>query len=398
MFKKICVSLLMASLFLNAQEVPAKKEVQTPQSIINKSLVQLKDSGIVVENRKTTATTDSFDMVVSDLSKALPKDANGSQDLSIFNGIKAHSDINYSKDGYASISYLSALPTDADASQEEKITMAQIIKEKLVYITTKYSVKDYKYSMIFRDIDTILSKVKIQISNFIANGTYNPDDLYSQDMKLSIGDIAIKPLEKRFIGEYLNIKNIFISSAVSSTDKLVDIIYNMGVDLVDGNISKDTINIKKVNSEIKLGNINREAYGKLIELAKSKTLNPQSPEFMTTLSQLITKGFYIEIKDLSLKSAIVKGDTLGDFKLYIKASLKEDDKLAQMIQINPMMALGGLSVEAKLTMSKSVFKLISSSPKGAMLAFIPPKIEKGNMVYNVSFANGKLLVNGKPMQ
>ena len=398
MLKKVCVSLLMTSLFLNAQEVPTKKEVQTPQSIINKSLKQLENNGISIENRKTTKISDTFDMVVSDLSKALPKDANGSKDLSVFNGIKAHSDINYTKDGYTSVSYLSALPKSPTASQEEKITVAQIIKDKLVYITTKYSLKDYKYNMVFRDVDTILSKLKIKISNFIVNGTYNPDNLYSQDMKLSIGKVGLKPLEKRFIGEYVNINNIYLATSVSTNKNLVDISYNVGVDLVDGNISKDTVTINKVNNTLKLGNINKDAYSKLIKLAQDKNLNPNSPEVIDTLLQLITKGFYIEIKDLSLESALIKGQKLGLFKLYIKASLKEDDKLADMIKINPMMALGGLSVEAKITMSKSVFKLISSSPQGGMLAFIPPKIEKGNMVYDVSFFNGKLLVNGKPMQ
>ncbi|SHO81066.1 hypothetical protein MNB_SV-15-223 [hydrothermal vent metagenome] len=399
MLKKISVSLLMASLLLNAQEVPAKKEVKTPQSIINKSLEQLKNNGVVVENRKTTATNDSFDMVVKDLSKALPKDANiTTKDVSGFSGIKAHSDINYTKDGYTAISYLSGLPNNPDASQEEKITIAQILKERLIYITTKYSIKDYKYNMIFKDIDTILAKVKVKISNFVANGTYNPDDLYSQNGKVSIGDIAIKPLEKRYVGEYLNIKNLYLSTSLSAKNNLVDITYTTGVDSIDGNLSKESININKLNSSIKLGNINKEAYDKIIKLAQSKVIDPQSPEFLDTVSKLITKGFYIEIKDLSLDSALIKGEKLGLFKLYIKASLKPDDKLAQIIKISPMMALGALSVESKITISKSLFELISKFPQGAMLAFIPPKIEKGNMVYNISFNDGKLLVNGKPMQ
>jgi len=413
MLKKFLLSIFV-TLFAFASQAPTATAPKSAKSVVDKSLEQLKNKGMVIENRKTTDTTDSFELVIKDFFKlaGLPPQASAPKGLdknatktvadkglySDLNGIAMQVDINYSKESYASALYLSKFPTES-MSKDEKALMARIIKDQLIFITSDFNINTNKYNLAFKDIDETFDTIKIKTAGIQGSGTYDMDNLDTQDMVFKMATIMLTPTEKKFLGEYLTMNNAYINMSSIPNDKVLDLNYNVGVEMVDANISKSVTKVNKANVDIKFGNINRNAYNKLIELSQSNiAIDPSSPELMNLLTALITQDLYIEIKDISVDDLIANGQKMGGMKVTAKASFKKDPNLAQLLKINPMMALSALEVEANIQLSQSMLKALSQTPKGAMLAFIPPKMENGMAIYLIKYSGGKLLVNGNPLQ
>ncbi|MBN2825605.1 MAG: DUF945 family protein [Campylobacterales bacterium] len=411
MIKKLLLSIFV-TLFACATETPATSTPKTPKSVLEKSIEQAKAKGMAVENRKTTDTTDTFDLVVKDFSKlaGMPPQTEGSSldknatqptaknPYESFNGIAFHTDITYSNESYSSIFYLSNFPTEG-MNKDEKALVERIIKNKLLYITSEHNIVTNAFKMDVKDIDEKFETINVKTEGIKAHGTYDLDNLDTQDMKVNIASIMLKPTEKRFLGEYLTIKNIYINLDSTPKDKMLNITYNIGVEMLDANISKKVTKVSKANVEINFANIDRDSYNKLIEISQSNTIiDPSSPELMNILSGLITENIAIEVKDLSVDDLIADSQKMGGFKANAKVTLKKDPNLAQLLKVNPMMALSALQVDAHIELSETMLKTLSQTPKGAMLAFIPPKMEKGVAIYDIKYADNKLLVNGKPLQ
>ncbi|MEA2027423.1 MAG: DUF945 family protein [Campylobacterota bacterium] len=414
MIKKLFL-LLVATLSLSALGVTAK----TPKSVLEKSLSQISDRGISIKNRKTTANTDSFELVVSDFDKLinLPNDEmldikptdpqsagtvkstkSSKAKSSELNGITMQVDVNYQKDAYHSTIYLSKFPTK-ELSKDEKVVIERMIKNQLLFISSDFNITTNRYTMDFKDIDETFDTIKVKTDAIKANGVYDIDHLDSQSIKFNLGTLSLSPTEKKFLGEYLNISNLYINVASIPNGKMLDMSYNIGVELIDANISKSITKVNRANVDIKVGNLNRDAYNKLVELGQSKSaIDPNSPEIMNLATNLLTQELYIEIKDLSIDDLIAEGQKMGAFKATAKVSLKQDPNVAELIKVNPIMALSALEVEANIELSQEMLKALSQTPKGAMLAFIPPKMEKGVAKYAIKYSGGQLLVNGKPLQ
>lgn len=405
MLKKLLV-MLFTTLFAFATQAP-----KIPKMVLDKSLEQLTSKGMAVENRKTTDTTDSFELVVKDMNKlagmpqqnAVQGDKNASapttaDDMQVFNGIALQVDVNYTKDAYHTVLYLSKFPMEG-LSKDEKAVLERVINKQLIHITSDFNINTNKYTLAFKDIDEKFDTINVKASGIQANGTYDIDNLDTQDVKFNMATLMLTPTEKKFLGEYLTVNNAYINVDSAPKDKMLDIRYNLGVELIDANISKKVSKVNKANFDIKVSNLDRASYNKLIELSQSKTpIDPNSPEFMNIVTSLITPNIVLEIKDLSLGDLIADGNKMGGMKASAKASLKKDPNVAQLIKMNPMMALSALEVEANIELSQEMLKAISQTPKGAMLAFIPPKMENGVAKYVIKYAEGKLLVNGKPLQ
>jgi len=416
MIKKLFL-LLVATLYLSAIELPSTPK--TPKSVLEKSLSQINDRGISIKNRKTTTTTDSFELVVTDFDKLInlpddetldikptdPQSAGAIKSAkstkaqsSGLNGITMQVDVNYQKNAYHSTIYLSKFPTK-ELSKEEKMVIERVIKNQLLFISSDFNITNNRYTMDFKDIDETFDTIKIKTDAIKANGIYDIDHLDSQSIKFNLGTLSLTPTEKKFLGEYLNISNLYINMASIPNGKMLDMSYNIGVEIIDANISKSITKVNRANVDIKVGNLNRDAYNKLVELGQSKsTIDPNSPEIMNLATNLLTQELYIEIKDLSVDDLIAQGQKMGAFKATAKVSFKKDPNLAELIKINPIMALSALEVEANIELSAEMLKALSQTPKGAMLAFIPPKMEKGVAKYAIKYSGGQLLVNGKPLQ
>jgi len=410
MLKKLLLSIFV-TLVAFATQAPIITAPKTPKSVLEKSIEQAKAKGMVVENRKTTDTTDAFDLVIKDFSKltGMPPqetsglDKNASQTPSKgpydeFNGMAFHTDVEYKKDSYLSTLYLSNFPIE-EMSKEEKSVVERIINKKLLYITSEHNVVTNAFTMEIKDIDEQFETIHIKTSGFKGHGIYDMDNLDTQDMKLNIASIMLKPTKKKFLGEYLTLNNLYFNLNATPNDKMLNLNYNIGIEMVDANISKKVTKVNKANMDIAFTNIDRTSYNKLVELGQSNTvIDPNSPEFMNLLTGLITQDIAIEIKDLSIDDLIVDSQKMGGFKANAKVTLKKDPNLAQLLKINPMMALSAIEVNAHIELSQTMLKTLSQTPKGAMLAFVPPKMEKDMAIYDIQYTDGKLLVNGKPLQ
>jgi len=66
-----------------------------------------------------------------------------------------------------------------------------------------------------------------------------------------------------------------------------------------------------------------------------------------------------------------------------------------MIAISPLMALSALQIQAHIELSDAMYQAIMMDKRMMMLKMLKPKRVNGKKVYDLSFKQGKLLINGK---
>ncbi len=114
---------------------------------------------------------------------------------------------------------------------------------------------------------------------------------------------------------------------------------------------------------------------------------------------LFADGMKIKIDDISLKNITLKDkNNIGAFKIGADIQIKKDANLAKKLQQSPLLLLGNLDVDSNLTLSKKLYNLlIQNTPMAQMISSYAKK-EQNNIIFNLSFHNSKLQINGKQIK
>lgn len=397
MFKKVIiassiVSIVALSALAETAPVPIDMQVDTTKFIDNMIANQDKVGGWVITNRIKKDNHENFLATFT----ALKNQSVNQKDIE---GLAFDNSIDYSKDSLKALSTLSALPKDIHLNKKEKALVSSIIKDKVIEITTSYSTKDYKFNGGLKDIDKTFNDVKVLTSDIKFQGRYNPNDILAQESTFLVKSVNITPQQKRHKGEYLTVKDIKIGSTSVADKKKISLKTHLSVGSLDAKIMKRVSDVKNLTLDTTIANLDIKSYLALIKLIQDKPTDYiDDPKLFPLLTELLTaKDISISIDNLSIDKLIVKGKDMGHGKIVAKVSLKNDPNLAKMIAMSPLMALSALQVTAHIQLSQKMFDAIMKDKRAFMLGMLPQQ-KKGDMiVYNISFKDGKLLVNGKPL-
>jgi len=255
-----------------------------------------------------------------------------------------------------------------------------------------------RFKTTLKDINETIPEAIIKISGISIDGLFDMYKPEKQIINLSIGDLNIKAKDKKFKGEYLNFKDAFIKTEAVLNKNSYDVVYKSGFKLLDFNLEGKFLHIEKANIDVKIGNIDAKAYEKISKLVQENpNIGLEDPKFQVLIGTVISNGAFLEIEDLSAVNIVDNKKAVGGFKINVKLTIDKDPKIAQSISVNPMMALSALNLDARIELSKANYNTILKTPRGAMLAMLPPKTEKDNFVYTIKYSKSKLLVNGMPL-
>lgn len=397
MFKKVIiassiVSMVTLSALADTPPAPIDVKADTTEFIAKIIANQDKVGGWVITNRVQKENHESFKATFTALKNQTPNQKD-------MEGLAFDNSIEYNKDSLKASSTLSAIPKEIHLGKKERELVADIIKEKVVEITTNYSTKDYKFDGGLKDIDKTFNDVKIVTKDISFNGSYNPNDILAQDSTFLVKSVDVTPQEKKYKGEFLSVKDIKISSTSAIADKKLNLKTHLSVASVDGKIMKKASDVKNFTLDTTIANLDIKSYKELIKLIQENPTNyTEDPKLFPLLTELLTaKGISINIDNLSVDKLIVKGQDMGHGKITAKVSLKNDPQLAQMIAMNPLMALSALQVEANIKLSQEMFNAVMKDKRAFMLGMLPQKKVGDMIVYDISFKDGNLLVNGQPL-
>ena len=109
---------------------------------------------------------------------------------------------------------------------------------------------------------------------------------------------------------------------------------------------------------------------------------------------LLSHGLHTEISEFSVQSVKFKGEDLGSLKLKATVTVHKDPNLAAKMLFLPIFILQNIDFTLYLSISKQLYKvLLHEYP---YVEILPPssKQNQENLLYNISYINGDLMING----
>ena len=353
----------------------------------------VKNGGWIIKNRKTEAIGETFISL-------LTKDKNiksGDDTYDDFIGLSFQNDINYTTNSYRGVSTVIDFPRN-NLDKNEAIVIDTIIKKKLIVLNSDYSITNHIYNLSLQDINETLNNTIIKIDGAKVDGFYDVAQPLKERVNLSVKSIDFRPLAKELLGEYFTLKNLTINTKTDKKGEVIDLEYEVSIDLLDSKVHKKYSLIENAHFHIKIGNLDAKIYEELEELGS------QNPELINKnkideLSNklLVSKGLFVEIIDFSFNNLINNKDIMGSTKITAKVSLDNVKNSAKEIASNPILALSFLNLDAKIELSKDMLNIIMKDPRAVMLAMLPPKQEKDKTVYVIHYSKGKLSINGQKL-
>jgi hypothetical protein len=159
--------------------------------------------------------------------------------------------------------------------------------------------------------------------------------------------------------------------------------------------------LKKLSSKIAVSDVDAAAFEDfmtLLSTADDLNMLGRQRQTQEVLTKLLSKGFVINVDDLSLKDFILDKEDLGGFEIDAKVTIKEDADLAQKLQISPLLFLSNIELISKIKLDNGIYaKLLATSPMATTIDTYAKK-EKDHVLFDLNFTNGAFHVNGKQIR
>ena len=168
----------------------------------------------------------------------------------------------------------------------------------------------------------------------------------------------------------------------------------------------ESLNLKSNTQEMRMSqvvyhssmhNIDAKAFRDLLKLMlELKT----SPSYMTITKlkisaiEILSKGLKVDIPEFSIANISYEGEDLGGFKLVSAVNVKEDKNLAAKMLFSPFFIVQNLDFQLNLSVSKKIYSKFVEEVPLALLALSATNQTATDLIYDVSFINGNLKVNG----
>ncbi|MCK4441571.1 MAG: hypothetical protein KAU90_06170 [Sulfurovaceae bacterium] len=415
---------------------------------VNKDLIQLKQSGFIVDEQNLSKDKQKIVLTFQDTDKIKTYLNNEGQytidktDIEILKGMQIGMDIEYMptmSDAMAIDIYPIKLPNIfyQDIYSKDKIVVDELenmIKEKvfLVHIninkllssfngyakdidrefqenniTTHFLSKGFKFNGniknekiedIRQKLDTLSFKVDNQFNINLTGATAtikNSDKTLDNDMEYNIKSFDIfSKIEEPF---NLKINNILGLSQDKLKGDLLDSESKIKIASIDFNQNgqKTILNSITIDSIIK--NINEKALEKLEKLSSENMNNNSSFEqFIPILKEIIKDDISIEVPNISIAKITSNGKSFDGFKLKALAKVAKDFDL-KSLNSDPLAISKLVDAKINIEASNELISIIASNPQAMVMMMILQPIDKnGKKYYDIEFSKGSLNINGKP--
>jgi hypothetical protein len=156
------------------------------------------------------------------------------------------------------------------------------------------------------------------------------------------------------------------------------------------------------NYDISLGDLDKDALEELQDIvsqAKNSPSNSFELQIKESLIKLLSRGVTLGIDDFSFKKLLLdETEDLQGISIHSQITFKEDPALENKLLYTPILLIQNLDTEIKIKISKEIFNKINQNAPGTTLAMEYAKAEGDDYVFEISFHDGELLVNGRVLK
>ena len=157
------------------------------------------------------------------------------------------------------------------------------------------------------------------------------------------------------------------------------------------------VKISKLVYDSSMSQIHRASFEELktlISKVKVDTTLSNINSIKVSAINLLSHGLKVQIPELSANNIEYKGENLGGFKLISALNVKEDKNLAAKMVFSPLFIVQNLDFKVHLRVSKKIYSKFLEEVPFALLALTTTKQTANDLIYDVSYINGDLKVNG----
>lgn len=357
-------------------------------------------------------------------------------DAKMLKGLQVGVDVYYLNDAYSVVSfdiYPVTLPTilrESAYNDAEKKSLTQIeemLKQKafLVHIAVNKLGTGFKGYM--KDIDEVLHGDKdmtLRMHGLKFSGDIKEKKLKSihqtlQKLTIQIPN-NIEMILKNLVSNYevtgdtpydyssdYNIEKAYINAKSKFNVLINDILIHSTSTVKDG-LASGTMHIQAKSMHMTAKSKTYifetfafETYAKGLDISAFEKLQHidvnNKQELNILMQQMLSKGVSFEIPNFSVMNIVSEGHKLGGFNITSKVDLDKSFNVIA-IEANPLLLLSSIDANLHITLSKELFSLIAQQPQAMMaLMLFQPKDINGKKVYKAELKDGKVKVNGIPV-
>lgn len=243
---------------------------------------------------------------------------------------------------------------------------------------------DYTLSHLLFEYSSRGESVAVEVRELISQAKSESSSSYSTNNRAKKIFLRVKGAQDSI---FLDAKDAVVN--ISSTRDLKESLYlKVATKELNTTQKDESFSLKDFNSEIELTGVDSEIVEKLRATSKRSK--------KALVMQLLSKGLTLNILEFNAENLILKdGKKLGAFTLKSALKLKQDSTFAMKATLMPPLLLQDIDLELRVKLSDKIFlKAMDLYP---MLSFIKSysKDVGSSIVYDVSFIDGGLKLNGK---
>ncbi len=428
---------------------------------IDEQIIKLKEYGITTKkdevNSSYLSSVRHVEFVFEDSQKFITNmssfsDRQSPIDVSpLFNGLVFGIDIKYSNLLFAKTYEMEIYPLDLSGDIKE--LLLQNNADFLAYLEKFFHAKGVVYHISYNAINSNFNgyikdikqnftlkdgtKIDIELSNALFDGEGEliaPDKINSKIKAFHLNivkdkEIFITSLEKfsssvkfdkkkaylhslavdtidmnfhvRGDAVELHTKELKLTTASNTDEKTTELNAKCSFNLFNLKSKKVMVDLRGFDFDGAVNDLDAKKYKlvrKLIAQKKNQPVLIENKELKEAIVALVSKGFLINIANVSLKDITLDKQTqLKGFKLKSKLVFAADKELAQKIQFSPVMIGSDLEITTEFKIAKELYAYLTTKSKMFATTLAYAKEENGNVLFNIKVKDAKVTINEKQL-
>jgi hypothetical protein len=241
-------------------------------------------------------------------------------------------------------------------------------------------------------------ELSFDLDGFTWASEFESKSIYSSSAAFNSVDLAIKGEEN--IAMYSKGLNISLSS--DTQESFANMYAKSSFKELGVKTKELNAKIYDFNYDISLSDLDKDAleeFQDIVTQAKNSPSNSLELQIRESLIKLISRGVTIGIDDFSFKKLVLdETKDLQGLSIHSQIFFKEDPAFANKLLYTPVLLIQNLDTDIKIKISKEIFNKINESAPMTTLAMEYAKAEGENFVFEITFHNGELLVNGRVLK
>jgi len=240
----------------------------------------------------------------------------------------------------------------------------------------------------------------IHMKNFTSSSAFESESTYMSGGKIEQFNFAIKGRAENNLRIEVNDIHLNISSNTQGEKAE----FYAKTSLKDLLVETEGSSLKgsDFNYDVSLSEIDKVSLEKLrvlISRSKANASTQSEEEIRNSSIDLLSKGLRLSIADVSLSEIqINQQKQIEGFSFKVKLDVKEDADLQKKLDISPEIVIKNVDMNASLSFSKELFKIINQEIPMVVFANAYAKEVGENIIFDIQLNRGELSVNNQMLR